>query len=656
MDGARERQMIEPMSTISTFSGFTMARLGIMASQKALEVTGNNISNINTPGYTRQRLEQKSLYVGGADRYASQFDVRVGSGALTTGVSQLRDPYLDIRYRNEVSNVYYYDGKLSVLEDLAMIFDEVGKGNEDNGVIEAGLSDLLEQLQNMNTEHAGTAEFDAAVRESAKSLVGWFNEYAGQLEKLQATTEKNLREKISRMNNILHGIRELNESIKKAEIANGAMSEAERKEGLIGERGSQALELRDERNKLIDELAQLVDIDVKYSDEPIGCGMYVEKLTITLSGRTDAVLVDGVFGANVSFQQVPKTDKDGDLVDEDGNKLPAGADPVLIDDPAYKLHISALEDVRGEIIGAGRNGSTPVDLKELDLKSGSIQALREMLTRNGEFSTEAEVNGVTVGGVNDGSGDPKASTKRGIPYYQKALDALARQFAKVFNDANTFDPANPDENWVYEQPVTDPPVVQDKYKDYVAQSGPLFSSVADGDDPNNITAANICISNKWAHREVSILQTKKESEMKQLDPDDPNSQWGPLSSANSNIAHLITAMQSDYEYRADDMADLVDGVLYKPGAYYKGSFHGMLTYVNEVLAEDGKSTAEKLDNYNAAAQDLAVSRDSVSGVDLNDEAMNLMQYQKSYSAACRLMTTLDELLDKLINGTGIAGR
>ena len=51
-----------------------------------------------------------------------------------------------------------------------------------------------------------------------------------------------------------------------------------------------------------------------------------------------------------------------------------------------------------------------------------------------------------------------------------------------------------------------------------------------------------------------------------------------------------------------------------------------------------------------------MSRDSVSGVDLNDEAMNLMQYQKSYSAACRLMTTLDELLDKLINGTGIAGR
>ena len=66
-----------------------------------------------------------------------------------------------------------------------------------------------------------------------------------------------------------------------------------------------------------------------------------------------------------------------------------------------------------------------------------------------------------------------------------------------------------------------------------------------------------------------------------------------------------------------------------------------------------KGTSTLLDNYYAASVTLDTSRDSVSGVDLNDEAMNLMQYSKSYNAACRLMTTLDSLLDKLINGTGI---
>ena len=47
--------------------------------------------------------------------------------------------------------------------------------------------------------------------------------------------------------------------------------------------------------------------------------------------------------------------------------------------------------------------------------------------------------------------------------------------------------------------------------------------------------------------------------------------------------------------------------------------------------------------------------DSISGVDLNDEATSMMQYQKAYAAACRMMTTLDQALDKLINGTGVVG-
>ena len=53
---------------------------------------------------------------------------------------------------------------------------------------------------------------------------------------------------------------------------------------------------------------------------------------------------------------------------------------------------------------------------------------------------------------------------------------------------------------------------------------------------------------------------------------------------------------------------------------------------------------------------LDSSREGVSGVDLNDEAMNMMQYQKAMNAAMRLMTAIDEALDRLINNTGMAGR
>ncbi|MCI9552522.1 MAG: hypothetical protein HFE94_03180 [Acutalibacter sp.] len=621
------------MSTISTFSGFTMARLGIMASQKALEVTGNNISNINTVGYTRQALKQKALYIGGADKYASQFDVRVGSGTLTTGVSQLRDPYLDIRYRNELGNVGFNDAKLSVLEDLNRIFDEVGKGNEDNGVIEAQLNDILEQLQNMNTEHAGQDDYDAMVRESCKALAGWFNTYAGQLKTLETNTMKTFTQDISRVNNILTSIRELNESIKKAEIANGAITQAQRQEGLIGERGNQALELRDERNLLIDELSQYLPIDVKYSDEPIGAGMYVEKLTITIAGMSDKVLVDGNYSGKLSLQQVVAQEQvmeqakneDGSLKFEadgvtpvmvgkvDANGKPVmqdviGADgkPVMIDDPALRLQISALTDRRGETIPEWSNGSKVEKLGEMDLSGGSIQAIREMLTRQGEFSTADQRDPAK-------DGDPKAATKRGIPFYQKALDALANKFATMFNKANMD-----------------------------AGGGPLFSVRGDSNDTAEadgtpINASNISIATDWAHGKIHIQQSK--------DPNNTNS------SANDNIVHLITLMNKDLTYNAQDTDP--DAAT---GDYFTGTFNGMLGYINGVLGNDSKSTIEVLDNFIVAAEELEISRDSVAGVDLNDEAVNMMQYQKSYSAACRLLTTLDEILEKLINGTGVAGR
>lgn len=102
----------------STFGSFGVARLGIYAAQKGLDVTGNNITNINTPGYTRQRLDQVSLISSVSDKYFNQNMTRVGQGVLTTGVSQLRDPGLDLIYREAQADLGAYGGKLKGLGSL----------------------------------------------------------------------------------------------------------------------------------------------------------------------------------------------------------------------------------------------------------------------------------------------------------------------------------------------------------------------------------------------------------------------------------------------------------------------------------------------------------------------------------------------------------
>ena len=89
---------------------------------------------------------------------------------------------------------------------------------------------------------------------------------------------------------------------------------------------------------------------------------------------------------------------------------------------------------------------------------------------------------------------------------------------------------------------------------------------------------------------------------------------------------------------------------------FTGSFNDMFSNMMGVQAKDSKATNIALNNDYTTLVALDSSREGVSGVDLNDEAMNMMQYQKAMNAAMRLMTAIDEALDRLINNTGMAGR
>ncbi len=692
------------MSFVGTFGSFTTARLGIYAAQKGLSVTGNNISNINTIGYTRQSLDQVSLKTGGSDRYRSQYDVHVGTGVLCTGVSQIRDPYLDIRYRTEMSSVGAMDTKLAGLNDLAAILDEVADGDDENGIIEAQLSALTTALRNLSN-YAGEEEYDVQVRASADALVKLFNTYANKLEQLEKNTLDGFHQDIEKVNDILTNIRDLNSRIRKSDI-----------------HGDSALEMRDDRNLLIDQLSQYMKIDVVYSMEDLGGGQMVEKLTIKLGNAnpdntvdTDgAMLVDGVYATQLSITQVPKLNPKYDPNDVNHNNqyLDANGNPTndvtkaaMVDSSNYGITLGKLLDsknrewrdvkeVKTEISQTQYNNgqaNPPADTKvnKADMDStistdyysvvdpnnvnqnryysvvtttsttkevvlddndlyGSLQATRELLTESGEFATADTINNV----------DENAAIKRGIPYYQMSLDLLARKIATEFNKAN--EGYQMDENGNYLDANGN--VLQDnginltKYMTLtdaqktlletngVKIGGPLFSIRGDTDDVvdadgNGFTASNISVSLGWSTGATHIVNTF----IKPLGGIENSTQ-------NDNIDHLVALMEKGLTYNPQDL--VADA---KSDHIFDGSFQEMLNNMNSILGNDARSTGVMLDTYYNASVELDTSRDNVSGVDLNDEAMNLMQYQKSYTAACRLMTALDQALDKLINNTGIVG-
>lgn len=194
-------------------------------------------------------------------------------------------------------------------------------------------------------------------------------------------------------------------------------------------------------------------------------------------------------------------------------------------------------------------------------------------------------------------------------------------------------------------------VLKPEYAYY--NGGVLFSSSGDTNDPTGITAKNITISKGWSTGDVRILNTKKPDTV-QLDEngkpilnEDGSYKMVGHSTANDNVAHIVNLMTSKIDYLPRE----VDANAAGDKRYFSGSFQGRLADMNVVLSVDEQATGTMYDSYTIKALNLDNDRQSVSGVDLNDEATNMMVFQKSYSAACQLMTTLDSMLDKLINGT-----
>ena len=644
------------MGSIGTFGSFTQARLAIYAAHKGLSVTGNNIANVNTTGYTRQRLEQSSFGASGADRYYSSFDSRVGNGVLCTGLTQLRDPYLDIRYRGEMANVGSMDAKLGGLENIQAVLDEVGKGDDAFGIIEAQLSDMVAKLRQLS-DQTGHSLYDIQVRASADTLTKQLNAYASRLQEVYKNNMASYQQDVSKINGILTNIRDLNATIRKNEI-----------------HVDNSLELRDERNVLIDQLSQYMKVDVTYTTEDIGGGQWVEKLVIKLgdanpdgkAGGTDTTtLIDGVYGAQLSTTQLLTMNPNADLkqpnsqtnqwyLDANGKATEKEEDAAKYDDPNLGLTVSALTDRNGTVM-KDKDGkeSKAVDLADNDLY-GALQSQRELLTRSGEFSTQEDIDR-----------DPNAASQRGIPYYQKSLDLLARQFAQTLNDANqgyvydekgnyvkgtmdadgkitrdnpsSFTFVNPQNNaethtlnrndtwdklpdWAKKQ-MGGANSVEDYLKGNkgISMGAPLFSNRGDRNDTDGITAANISISAKWAEGPQIVRSFQLPSAMDKIP-----------STESSNIDHMIYLFEKKQDYKPGTIQDDAKG---KDVTMFTGSFQEMWSNIGSVLGNDMKVTSTLLDAYYASSVSLDTSRDSVSSVDFNDEAMNLMQYSKSYSAA-----------------------
>jgi flagellar hook-associated protein 1 FlgK len=105
----------------STFFGLNIGKTGLYAYQAALDTTAHNITNAETPGYSRQVIEQKA---GKALAMHSSYGM-AGSGVDISKVSQLRDSYYDLKYWNNNTLFGEYSAKAYYMTEIENYFNEL---------------------------------------------------------------------------------------------------------------------------------------------------------------------------------------------------------------------------------------------------------------------------------------------------------------------------------------------------------------------------------------------------------------------------------------------------------------------------------------------------------------------------------------------------
>jgi flagellar hook-associated protein 1 FlgK len=240
----------------STFVGIETAFRGLQAQQKALEVTGHNIANANTDGYSRQTaiISTTEPYTFPAI-YRPISAGQMGTGAEVSSILRMRDSFMDSQVRQENQSLGRWQMREQSLEQLELIFNEPST---------TGLSNALTQFWKDLQELAKKPENMAArsvVREQGVALAESFNHIYNQVTQLQHDLNQQLEIKVNEINSLASQIADLNNQI-----------------GKITAIGDQPNDLLDQRELLVQKLATLTNIEIS-TDQ-------VNQYYITISGRS----------------------------------------------------------------------------------------------------------------------------------------------------------------------------------------------------------------------------------------------------------------------------------------------------------------------------------------------------------------------------------
>lgn len=638
----------------SQFFGLNIAYTGLLASNAAMNTTSNNIANVQTEGYSRQQVTQQA---SNALRVFQTYGC-AGAGVETLAIERVRDEFYDGRFWDNNAQLGEYDMKQYYMQQLETYFDDDGKSTGFKTIFDQLMVTGMQALLTDPSSDTAKSQFVGY----AGALTEYFNGMAGNLEKVQKDINQEIKLKVDEINSIAGEVATLNKQINTIELT-----------------GVKANELRDRRTLLIDELSKIVDVQVKETpiidanneNRETGANRYMVKIA---GGQ---MLVDGSdyngleCVARTSYEKVNQTDIDGlyEVYWADGQKFNL-YNASMGGDLAGLIQMrdgNNGENFTGQVTATGTtttaDGKTHdtvtvkvtkaylQDLNKCNLSDqGGILDLdnQEFYYDSWEYTCEYDANGNATYSytftLSDSEKNPRGITNdrvgkkaeigtdlsyQGIPYYMNQMNEWIRTFSQKFNDI-------------------------------------LTSGYSGNGDPG----VKMFTGNKATGGEQFLLddaakrydkQEKKAGSKMTVKVNDDS--YYRLTAKNFDILEAIEqdpGLMANRKDAADgvEQNDLLNDLKNLATDKTKMSFRGCnASEFLQCILSDVALNASRANTFYASFKDISATIDnqriSISGVDEDEEAVNLVKYQNGYNLASKMIQTLTEIYDRLILETGV---
>lgn len=592
----------------STFGALNTVVRGLYAQQASLDTVGHNVANANTEGYSRQSVNLGTSKPQSI--YGSNGENQLGTGVSIESITRARDSFIDKQMWKESSSLGYGQTATDTLTRIEGVFQEPS----DTG-LQTTMDKFWSSWQTLAT-NAADAGTRTAVRQRGVEMVDVIQHVTQQLTDMVADTNSIIDIKVDNLNQLSSEVYALNRQIVTIE-AGGT---------------NHANDLRDKRDVLIDKMSKISNINVT-EDKYGNCNIQSAGITI----------VDGS-----GYQKMgTTTTRDADYGYNIRNIVVEGSThPLTFANGEFR----GLLEMRDSVAGTNSYDGIKGYLKKLD-------TISEFLLK--DFNDVHKAGLGTDGSTGHnffGNDSTDYDTFKPVPNTMgwiaelkvntalfDSTSGLARIAAKTSINNLTVQQSNA---------AGGVGTVNSTYSgttplNYQAKIGTVVAG--------NATTMTYSLDN-WATSTTATATAGAPTRFTLASP------TGIVTIAiaidtNNTIGDTYTFSVNQGNASGDNAVKLANSMKIDSSAILGGSsLDSFYSSVIGALGVQSQSATSLTTNQETLVDQIKNWRESVSGVNIDEEMSNMIRFQKGYGAAARVLTTMDEMLDKLINSTGIVGR